>query len=64
MDTIIVIVLLVVSLVYNMKQYKELNSSKKPQKNQLTKKAGRMVVKLKRTGKLKNNDFILTKPFT
>lgn len=39
MDTIIVIVLLVVSLIYNMKQYKELNSSKKPQKKSAYKKS-------------------------
>ncbi len=39
MDTIIVIVLLVGSLIYNMKQYKELNSSKKPSKKSAYKKS-------------------------
>jgi hypothetical protein len=49
MDTIIVIVLLVVSLLYNMKQYKELNSSKKPQKKSAYKKSWENGGKAKKT---------------
>ena len=39
MDQIIIILLLVISVVYNIKQYKELNSSKTPTKKSAYKKS-------------------------
>jgi len=54
MDTIIVIVLLVGSLIYNMKQYKELNSnSKAPAKKSAYKKSWEDGGKAKKTWKAK-----------
>jgi len=53
MDTIIVIVLLVGSLIYNMKQYKELNSSKQPAKKSTYKKSWENGGKAKKNWKAK-----------
>lgn len=53
MDQIIIIVLLIISVVFNIKQYKELNSSKQPEKKSAYKKSWENGGKAKKNWKAK-----------